>query len=331
MTEPQLPAGIIPTERLLTAPEYHRLANVPPEIEWFANMRNRNTRRAYEKAIGDFMRFTGIDRPEEFRTVTRAHVIAWRDDLASRTLMTAPRSGTAWRRCPRCSSISARKTPSPTTRSRASSGPASRAAKARPRRSATTRPASCSTLPIRIPPPRKSSRRDRAILSTLLFHALRRDELCKLKVKDARHARRGVPHLKVAGKGDKTRYLPLHPGTNELIHDYLDAAGHGEDENGALFRPLKNNRTGTLNARSRPTRSISWFAAIRPISASRSARTRYAQRPPPMRSTIRPISPRSRSGSATAISPPPASMIIARPGRRTARPSRSTMSSQALR
>ena len=65
-------------------------------------------------------------------------------------------------------------------------------------------------------------------------------------MRDARHARRGVPHLKVLGKGDKTRYLPLHPGTNELLHDYLDAAGHGDDENGALFRPLKNNRTGTL-------------------------------------------------------------------------------------
>jgi integrase/recombinase XerD len=90
------------------------------------------------------------------------------------------------------------------------------------------------------------SRRDRAILSTLLFHALRRDELCKLKVKDARHARRGVPHLKVAGKGDKTRYLPLHPGTSQLIHDYLEAAGHGEDEGGALFRPIRNNRTGLL-------------------------------------------------------------------------------------
>jgi hypothetical protein len=30
-----------------------------------------------------------------------------------------------------------------------------------------------------------------------------------------KHARRGVPHIKVAGKGEKTRYLPLHPGTNE--------------------------------------------------------------------------------------------------------------------
>src|SRR5271165_182382 len=90
------------------------------------------------------------------------------------------------------------------------------------------------------------SKRDRAILSTLLFHALRREELCKLKVKDFQHARKGVPHLKVSGKGGKTRYLPLHPGTHALIHDYLDAAGHGADENGALFRPIRNNRTGRL-------------------------------------------------------------------------------------
>jgi site-specific recombinase XerC len=56
-----------------------------------------------------------------------------------------------------------------------------------------------------------------------------------------------VPHLNVSGKGEKTRYLPLHPGTNELIHDYLEAAGHGTDENGALFRPIRNNRTGRLD------------------------------------------------------------------------------------
>jgi site-specific recombinase XerD len=55
-----------------------------------------------------------------------------------------------------------------------------------------------------------------------------------------------VPHLKVDGKGEKTRFLPLHPGTNALIHDYLDAAGHGGDDNGALFRPIKNNRGKTL-------------------------------------------------------------------------------------
>jgi integrase len=89
-------------------------------------------------------------------------------------------------------------------------------------------------------------KRDRTILSTLLYHALRCEELCKLRVRDFKHARRGVPHLKVAGKGDKTRYLPLHPGTNALIHDYLEAGGHGADENGALFGPIRSNRTGLL-------------------------------------------------------------------------------------
>jgi len=44
--DPQLPTPITPTDRLLTAAEFHRLAEVPPEIEWFANIRNRSTRRA---------------------------------------------------------------------------------------------------------------------------------------------------------------------------------------------------------------------------------------------------------------------------------------------
>jgi integrase len=47
-------------------------------------------------------------------------------------------------------------------------------------------------------------------------------------------------------KGGKTRYLPLHPGTQALIHDYLAATGHDTDDNGALFRPIRNNRTGQL-------------------------------------------------------------------------------------
>jgi integrase/recombinase XerD len=84
--DPKLPTRIAPTERLLTAEQFHRLSEVPPEVEWFANLRNGSTRRAYENAVRDFMRLTGISRVEEFRTVTRAHVIAWRDDLAHRDL-----------------------------------------------------------------------------------------------------------------------------------------------------------------------------------------------------------------------------------------------------
>jgi integrase len=139
----QLPAEITPARvsRLLTAAASHELADVPPEVEWFANLSNPNTKRVYENAVRDFMRFTGIRRPEEFRSVTRAHIIAWRDDLVRRGLG-------------------------------------------------------------------------------------------------------GSTIRKVSGKGGKTRHLPLHPATHALIHDYFDAARHGTDETGALFRPIRNNRTG---------------------------------------------------------------------------------------
>ena len=91
-------------------------------------------------------------------------------------------------------------------------------------------------------------KRDRAILATLLHHALRREELGKLTVKDFRHERRGVVHLKVSGKGGKTRYVPLHPAASGLILDYLEADGRGSAATGALFRAVGNRAGGTTKA-----------------------------------------------------------------------------------
>jgi integrase/recombinase XerD len=41
-------------------------------------------------------------------------------------------------------------------------------------------------------------------------------------------------------------FSAIRKGTNGLINDYLDAAGHSLDEAGALFRPVRNNRTDRL-------------------------------------------------------------------------------------
>ena len=155
------------------------------------------------------MRFAGIRRPEEFRIVTRAHLIAWRDELRRREL-----GGATIRH--RLASVASlfeylceknavthnpvKGIERPRTESGEGKTPAIGDHQARKLLDAPE----ADTI---------KSKRDRAILSTLLFHALRREELCKLKVKDFRHARKGVPHLKVSGKGGKTRYLPLHPGT----------------------------------------------------------------------------------------------------------------------
>jgi site-specific recombinase XerD len=225
----------------LTALEFQGLAAVPHEAEWFANINNPRTRRAYRIDIREFMGFVGIGRPEEFRTATRAHVLAWRKDLEGRVL-----SGTTIRRKLAalsslfehlCDANAVTHNPvkgvkRPKVESYEGKTPALGDGQAR----ALLDAPGVET---------EKGKRDRAILSVLLYHGLRREELCTLKVRDI-HPRRGVPHLRVHGKGGKVRYLPLHPGTAELVTDYLEAAGHGEGLGGALFRPVKNNTGGTM-------------------------------------------------------------------------------------
>ena len=79
----------VPAERLLTKQEFQSLSEVPALLEWFANLKNERTKRAYGQDVENFMRFVGIKRPEEFRSVTRAHVIAWRKALEERKLAPA--------------------------------------------------------------------------------------------------------------------------------------------------------------------------------------------------------------------------------------------------
>ena len=86
MNPDNLPAIEHSSHRLLDVADFYRLAEVPPEIEWFANLENFCTRRAYKNALQDFMQFTGISHPEEFRQITRAHIIAFRDELRNRDL-----------------------------------------------------------------------------------------------------------------------------------------------------------------------------------------------------------------------------------------------------
>ena len=75
-----------PSNRVLTAAEFQGLAEVSPELEWFANLTNARTHRAYQCDVQDFTRFAGLTRPDEFRSVTHAHLIAWRKDLEARQL-----------------------------------------------------------------------------------------------------------------------------------------------------------------------------------------------------------------------------------------------------
>jgi integrase/recombinase XerD len=226
----------------LTPAQFGRLADVPPELEWLANITNAKTRRFYKRDVEEFSRFAGLLAPGELRTVTRAHVIAWRKTLEARSLSPA----SIRRKLSSLSSLfdylcernAVAGNPvdgvkRPTANNNEGSTPALGDAQARRLLEAPA-------------PDTLKGVRDRAILATLLYHGIRREELCLLKVGDMQ-TRLGVMHLKIIGKRSKIRFVPVHPMAQRLIGEYLEMAKHGGAADSPLFRPVANNRTGTLD------------------------------------------------------------------------------------
>ncbi|MEM7147200.1 MAG: tyrosine-type recombinase/integrase [Verrucomicrobiota bacterium] len=239
-------------ERRLTRAEFQGLVDVPTEAEWFGNIENPNTRRAYLNDIRGFMRFVGIEKPDEFRMVTRAHVIAWRDELKRNV---NPRTGE-----PLAASTVRRKLSALSDlfnylcdQNAVTDHPVRGVERPSEGANEGKTPAiSDGEMRELLDSPDRTSlkgKRDRAILSVLGYHAIRRAELCSLKVKDM-GLRRGLMHFKIHGKGSKTRYIPVNPATIPVVMEYLEMAGHGEDKNGPLFRPTRLNNPKGIKEKS---------------------------------------------------------------------------------
>lgn len=225
----------------LSSQQRSALNEVPPEIEWLANITNPKTRRAYKNDVGEFAAFMGVQSPAELRTIERAHVIAWRGELEAAEL--APSS--IRRKLSALSSLfdylcernavvanPVDGVKRPAANGNEGSTPALGDAQVRRLLEAPAE----DTL---------KGKRDRAILATLLYHGLRREELCRLRVKDLQ-SREGVSHFRVLGKRDKIRYIPVHPSAQRLIEGYVaELASEGQTTQGddPLFRPVKNNST----------------------------------------------------------------------------------------
>lgn len=235
--------NMLPTTRSwsrLTAAEFQHLAAVPAAVEWFANIDNPRTRRAYQNDLEDFCSFVGLTGAEEFRAVTRAHVLAWRAQLEGRGLAGA----TIRRKLAALASLfdyllennavtggnPVHGVKRPRVESNEGKTPALGDHQAKQLLDAPD----TETL---------KGLRDRAILAILLYHGLRREEAAQLMVADIQE-RRGIKHLQIHGKGGKLRFLPLHPVAAERIHSYLEMSGHHlVDAKAPLFVPLRGRKT----------------------------------------------------------------------------------------
>lgn len=239
---------------LLTDAQFSELEAVPPEIEWFANFTNANTRRAYKNDVRGFMAFLGIQRPNELRRVTRAHVLAWRTTIAA----LAP--ATVRRKLAAVSSLFEYLC----NRNTVAANPASGVERPKEGANQGKTPAisdkQARVLMAAPPDDSVGGKRDRAILAVFLYHGPRRAEMSSLRVGDLEE-RRGIPHFLFRGKGGKNRYLPAHPVAVAAVREYLAAAGHEKDKDGPLFRPLRN-RTSAAGARAALSTDSIWRIVV---------------------------------------------------------------------
>jgi integrase/recombinase XerD len=214
-----------------------KLADIPEEEIWLSKQKSARTRRAYRLDVQHFMRTLSIATTEELRQGDHKAVIAW-----ERYMRESERaaSSTIRRRLAALSSL---------YRHLVRHGHAPRNPVGEVERPAINRDEGA-TAAFSKAQARKlldlpgedtvAGLRDRAILSVGLQVGLRRAEIAALKVGDL-YQNRGYDSLRVSRKGGRRDALAINPQTAARLRAYLDAAGHGADVDGPLFRPLKHN------------------------------------------------------------------------------------------
>ena len=214
-----------------------QLAAIPEEDIWLAKQKSARTRRAYRLDVRHFMRALGITSTDMLRQVDHRAVIAW-ERMQREQDGAAP--STVRRRLAALSSLfkhlvrhgAATRNPVVDVERPAinrEEGSTAAFSKAEARKLLDAPPADT-----------VAGLRDRAILSVGLQVGFRRAEIAALKVGDL-HQNRGFDALRVIRKGGRREALAINPQAAQRIRAYLEIAGHGDQLDAPLFRPLRGN------------------------------------------------------------------------------------------
>jgi site-specific recombinase XerD len=216
------------------------LATVPEHKLWLADKPSAQTRRAYAASIASFARAAGVTRAEDFGKVTRAAVIAWREELVRQGASAA----TVNARLSALGSLFKHLT----ERGVLKENPVKAVARMKHRvTKGKARPLTSKQARRLLDAPPEGTLqglRDRAILSVGLQAGPRRAEIAKLNVRDFKDDPE-LPTLEFRRKGGSEGVVVVNPQTANRIRAYLKAAGHAEDKEAPLFLPVRENQTPT--------------------------------------------------------------------------------------
>ncbi len=253
------------TAELAAVSEFELLAEVPAEQVWLANFNSDNTRATYKRAVREFIQTLGLKSADELYGAKHSHIIAWRQQMkkagCSRATISMRLAALSSlykfladkNLCP-INPVSGVKRPK-TTSSGLGSGKTPALTKEQVRVMLDTPPSD--TL---------QGLRDRAILHVYFYTGGRVSEPGRLRVRDLR-LDRDYWVLEMTTKGDKTNTIAIHNECKAAIQKYLDAAGHGADRNGLLFRHVKNTRNKKPISRTQLYRLFGKYARLASLPA----------------------------------------------------------------
>lgn len=226
-------------------------AALPEENIWLANFTSPQTRASYKNAVSDFIGFTGVQTSAELYALTRAHVIAWRDDLMAHGA--SPR--TVANRLSAVSSLYAHLCEQQLAPLNPTTGVK------RPKvASQTVETPALSREQVRLmldAPARHAFKlqalRDTALMAVFFYTGCRVSEPTRLRVKDL-HQDQAYWVLDFTVKGGKRNRVALNPVCVEALQAYMAAMqeelGDAYGREAWLFQAIVNGSGGPMHRRS---------------------------------------------------------------------------------
>lgn len=233
-------------------PTVAQLLEIPEEELWLQGQRSPQTRRAYKADVAHFVAALGIRSREDLRLVDRAAVITWMRKMEAEAPPARPR--TIRRRLSALSSLFTHLVDrrlverNPVREIRR---PRVNRARGETKSFSKKQARAILDAPELVENPQTAAElrthiralRDRALLAVGLQVGPRRSEIARLAVKDF-HQNQGFWSLHFIRKGGEDLSVSVNPAVAQRIQEYLKAAGHADDHEGPLFRPLRDNRRG---------------------------------------------------------------------------------------
>lgn len=230
-------------------------------IEFFtAAIRNPHTRRAYERAAGDFLAWCGEVGVPSITVVQPLHVAAWVELQATthaaptvKQRLAAVRHLFDWlvtgQVVPTNPAASVR---GPNHSSRTGKTPVLEASEARQL---------LDSIDVSTP----AGLRDRALIALMVFSFARVGAALAMRVEDVYVAQRRL-WVRLREKGGKAHAMPCHHTLEAYLHAYLDDSGLTADPKGPLFRTIARG-TGQLSTTPLPQANAYAMVRRRAVAA----------------------------------------------------------------